>query len=118
MFFAPVTRRAYAPAFERFLADATMAPTRSGYKVEQDDKGFTITIDVPGLAKDQLQIGVEGAIVRIESKPEAKRQYKAAYELPQDIDADASVATLENGELTLKLAKKQPVSNVRQIAVN
>ena len=36
--------------------------------------------------RDDLTIGIEGAVVRIESKAEAKRQFKAAYELPQDID--------------------------------
>ena len=38
--------------------------------------------------------------MRIETKAEAKRQFKAAYELPQEIDADASGAKLENGVLT------------------
>ena len=50
-------------------------------------------------------------------RPEAKRQYKAAYELPQEIDVEATAAKLENGVLTLTLAKKQPVSNARQIEV-
>ena len=57
-------------------------------------------------------------MVRIESKPEAKRQIKAAYELPQDIDGAASEAKLENGVLSLKLGKLIPVSNVAQLAIN
>ena len=57
-------------------------------------------------------------MVRIESKAEAKRQIKAAYELPQDIDVAASEAKLENGVLTLKLGKLVPVSNVAQLAIN
>jgi HSP20 family molecular chaperone IbpA len=55
--------------------------------------------------------------VRIETQKEARRQYKAAYELPEEIDADATVAKLENGVLTLQLAKKQPVDKSRKIAV-
>jgi HSP20 family molecular chaperone IbpA len=55
--------------------------------------------------------------VRIETKAEAKRQFKAAYELPQDIDTTASGAKLENGVLTLTLAKLVPPSNVRTIEV-
>lgn len=124
MFFAPTLRtRAYVPAlrsfdrgFERFASEALQGTTR-GLNIEQDDKAWTITLDVPGLAKDDLNIGIEGAVVRIDSKAEAKRQYKAAYELPMDIDAAASEATLENGVLTLKLAKLVPVSNVSQLTI-
>ena len=125
MFFAPVVRsRATAPAFrtfdrsfERFVNDAFYGAGTSGLRLEQDDKAWTVTLDMPGVAREELAISIEGPVVRIETKAEAKRQYKAAYELPQDIDADATTAKLENGVLTLTLAKKQPVSNARQIEV-
>ena len=91
------------------------ATPASGFNVEQDDKAWTVTLDLPGVAREELSITIEGTVVRIETKAEAKRQFKAAYELPQDIDAEASAAKLENGVLTLTLAKKVPVSNARQI---
>jgi HSP20 family molecular chaperone IbpA len=122
MFFAPVTRHAaYNPglrSIDRFLDQALTPNAVKGYSVEQDETSYSISVDLPGLAKDQLTIGIEGNVVRISSKPEAKRQYKAAYELPQDIDPSGSVASLVDGVLTLKLAKKVPVSNVTQLAVN
>jgi len=125
MFFAPVVRtRAASPAFrsfdrsfERFVNDAFYGTVSTGVNVEQDDKAWTVTLDLPGVAREDLAINIEGAVARIETKAEAKRQFKAAYELPQDIDAEATTAKLENGVLTLSLAKKQPVSNVRQIEV-
>jgi HSP20 family protein len=126
MLFAPVARtRAAAPAFrsfdrsfERFVNDVFSGPAVGrSVQVEQDDKAWTVTLDVPGVAREDLSIDVEGPVVRIQTRPEARRQYRAAYELPQDIDAEATGATLENGVLTLKLAKKQPVSNARQIEV-
>jgi HSP20 family molecular chaperone IbpA len=57
-------------------------------------------------------------VVRIESKAEAKRQFKAAYELPQDIDVSSSEAKLENGVLTLKLGKQVPASRVSELQIN
>ena len=126
MFFAPVVRtRAAAPSFrsfdrsfERFVNDAFFSGTTNpGFKVEQDDKAWTVTLDLPGVAREDLSINIEGAIVRIETKVEAPRQFKAAYELPQDIDTEASGAKLENGVLVLTLAKKVPVSNARTIEV-
>jgi HSP20 family molecular chaperone IbpA len=126
MFFAPVVRtRALAPAFrsfdrsfERFVNDAFFTDGPGGFNVEQDDKAWTVTLDAPGIAKDELSVNIEGNIVRLETKPEAKRQLKAAYELPQEIDVDATTAKLENGVLSLVLAKKQPVSNARTISIN
>jgi HSP20 family molecular chaperone IbpA len=124
MFFAPVVRtrsvlpfRSFDRNFERFVNDAFFGNAARGLQVEQDDKAWTITLDVPGVAKEDLAIAIEGSIVRIETRKEAKRQVKAAYELPQDIDAQASGAKLENGVLTLTLAKQQPVSTARQIEV-
>ena len=122
MFFAPVLRtRAAAPSFrsfdrsfERFANEAFRA---TGFDVQQDDKAWTLSLDLPGVAREDLAITIEGAIVRIETRAEARRQYKAAYELAEEIDADATTAKLENGVLTLTLAKKQPVSNARTIEV-
>ena len=125
MFFAPTVRaRTYSPrafdrSFERFFNDAFAASaSQRGLQFEQDEKSWTLSLDVPGLSREDLSIGIEGAVVRIESKAEAKRQFKAAYELPLEVDTAASEAKLENGVLTLKLAKKVPVSNVAQLAIN
>lgn len=125
MFFAPVVRtRAVAPAarsfdrsFERFVNDAFFTQAVPGFNVEQDDKAWTVTLDLPGIAREELSISIEGTVVRIDTQAEAKRKFKAAYELPQEIDVDATSAKLENGVLTLTLAKKAPVSNARQIEV-
>src|SRR6185295_13294302 len=125
MFFAPVVRtRAFAPAFrsfdrsfERFVNDAFFSDATRGFDVQQDDKAWTVTLDMPAVAREDLSIAIEGSVVRIETKAEAPRQFKAAYELPQDIDAGASAAKLENGVLTLTLAKLVPVSTARQIEV-
>jgi HSP20 family molecular chaperone IbpA len=125
MFFAPVVRtRAVSPAFrsfdrsfERFVNEAFFVPPARKFDVTQDDKAWTVTLDLPGIAREELSINIEGAIVRIETKAEAKRQFKAAYELPQDIAVDNTNAKLENGVLTLTLAKQVPVSNARTIEV-
>ena len=124
MFFAPTVRtRSYVPArgvdrsFERFLNEAFFAPVSTGVKVEQDEQAWTVTLDVPGVTREQLSIDVDGAVVRVKTVAEASRQYQAAYELPAEIDAEATSAKLENGVLTLTLGKKKPVVTTRTIAV-
>jgi HSP20 family molecular chaperone IbpA len=86
-------------------------------KVQQNDEAWTVTLDVPGISREQLTIDVDGAVVRVQTVQDAPRQYKAAYELPADIDAEATFAKLENGVLTLALGKKKPVVTARQIEV-
>jgi HSP20 family molecular chaperone IbpA len=124
MFFAPAQRtRSFVPArgfdrsFERFLADSFFAPATNGVKVEQNEEAWTVSLDMPGVSREQLTIDVDGAVVRIQTVQDAPRQYKAAYELPADIDAEATSAKLEHGVLTLTLGKKKPVVTSRQIEV-
>lgn len=125
MFFAPVVRtRATSPAyrsfdrdFERFVNEAFFSGANRSFNVEQDEKAWTLSLDLPGVTREELSINIDGPVVRIETKADARRPYKAAYELSQDIDADNSGAKLENGVLTLTLAKKQPVVTARQIEV-
>lgn len=116
---------AYMPtmrSLDRLLKQALAMPAETGPAVRAgvtaDDASWTLLLDVPGVTKEQLVIGIEGQIVRIETLAEAPRAYKRAYELPQDIDATSSVAKLENSVLTLTLAKKQPVSIVTKITIN
>jgi HSP20 family protein len=118
MFFAPVLRtRAVAPSFPTFDRSFSRFVNSLGFDVKEDEKAWTLSLDVPGIAREDLDIAVDGAIVRIETRKEARRQYKAAYELADEIDVEGTAAKLENGVLTLTLAKKQPVSKARTIEV-
>ena len=113
-------RNVYAQSgrsLERFLSDTRSETSQSATRYQQDETAFHLKLDMPGIAREQLAISIEGAVVRINSREGAERQYRAAYELPQDIDAALSEAKLENGVLNLKLTKKVPVSNATEITV-
>ena len=118
MFFAPVLRtRAAAPSFRSFDRSFERFFSSLGFDVKEDEKAWTLSLDLPGIAREDLGISIEGAVVTLETKPEAKRQYKAAYELPEEIDTETTSAKLENGVLTLVLGKKVPVSKARSIEI-
>ena len=125
MFFAAtpahLRRNVYANAgrsLERYLDDALQGARQPQTSYTQDETSFTLSLDMPGIAKDQLSIAIEGNIVRISSKEGAQRNYRTAYELPQELDTALSEAKLENGVLALKLAKKVPVKNVTDLTVH
>ena len=129
MIFAPVIRRAaYAQAprsadlaLQRFLMGTMAEPAaaRSGdCTVTQDEKTTTLQLDVPGLAREQLQISIEGNTVRLQSVEGAPRQVQRAWELADEVDATASSAKLEHGVLTLTLARLEPVSKATTLAID
>jgi len=103
---------------DRFLNEALRSTHNPGCAYTQDETSFALELDMPGIAKEHLTLAIEGAIVRVASKEGAPRQYKAAYEFPQDIDTALSEAKLENGVLKLKLVKKVPVSNASELTIN
>lgn len=133
MFYALATRpsrsfqRSHSPvvnngALDRFLNDTLSSQTDSvlarSASVEDLEKTYSLQLDVPGLGKEQLDIGIEGDVVRIVSKDDAPRKVKAAWRFPLEIDVANSSARLENGVLTLTLGKKVPVSNVSALAIS
>lgn len=118
--------RHYAPvvsngALENFLNDtfSSLSDTSAAKtaNVEDLEKAYTLQLDVPGLAREHLDISIEGDVVRVASKEEAPRKVKAAWRFPLEIDTANSSAKLENGVLTLTLGKKIPVSNVTRLDV-
>ena len=113
-------RNVYAHAgrtLEQFLSEARTCLRQPSTQYEQDETAFHLKLDIPGIAREQLAISIEGAVVRIVSREGAPRQYRAAYELPQEIDSATSEAKLENGVLSLKLTKKVPVDNATEITI-
>jgi HSP20 family protein len=140
MLLVPMTRSAspLARTFDRLFDDRLFALPEAGagraaLDVAESDTDYTVTLDVPGVAKDDVKISIEGKRVSIEAK--ARKQadkkdgerivyrersvasFSRAITLPAEVDEAASTAKLDNGVLTLTLAKKQPVQP-RRITIN
>ena len=121
------SQRQYSPvagngALERFLSNAVSSNSElekaKPVSVEDLETSYALQLDVPGVAKEHLDIGIEGDVVRVTSKSDAARSVKAAWRFPVEIDATNSTAKLENGVLSLSLSKKIAVSNVAQLVIN
>ena len=118
---SPMRRPAYAQAgrtAEQFLNQAVAYANRNNGTYTKDEAQFTLSLDVPGVSKEQLRIAIEGTVVRIESKEGAPRSYRSAYEFPQEIDSASSTAKLEDGVLTLTLVKKIALNNASELVIN
>lgn len=127
IFTAPMIRRS-SPAFhgaadqalQRFLHNTLTAPLQriseatatasAAFQATQDEQATTLQLDVPGLSREQLQLRIEDRLVHLSSVEGAPRQVQRSWELGHEIDAAASHARLENGVLTLRLARRAPQS--------
>ena len=100
--------------------DAAFSPR---IDVVENDKGYQIEADLPGVAKNDLKVTVDGPRVTIEAEVRREterkegetvmhservvRKYARSFELPHEVDDTSAVAKLDNGVLTLTLPKKQ-----------
>ena len=90
--------------------------------VKEDDKGYTVRADIPGVKKEDIQVDVEGNMIslRAEAKLEkeekkgekviySERSYGMAsrsFTLPAEVDSKGAKAEYKDGVLTLSLPKK------------
>ena len=114
--------------FDTPLADAARAPALD---VERTDSGYTVALDMPGVAKEDVKVTIDGKRVSVEASSQSQtasdgkrliyrersnRRFARSFTLPEAVDQTASSAKLENGVLTLTLQRLAP--SAQAITVN
>lgn len=113
---------------EEFLTPAAEAARESGafsprIDVVENERGYQVEADLPGVTKNDVKVSVDGQRVTIEAEVRREterkegetvmhaervvRKYSRSFELPNEVDDAQAIAKLENGVLTLTLPKKQ-----------
>ena len=132
MFFVPVSRDSRHHA--HLFGALETAPSRSpALDVAETDVGYTVKLEMPGVAKDDIKVSVDGRKVslqaqsqRSEEKKDGERvlyrerpatRYARSFTLPVEVDQAESGAKLEHGVLTLTLPKRH-LRAAAQITVN
>lgn len=69
------------------------------------DGDLRLVLDVPGVTRDGLRLGVEQDVLSIEAQraDQPERGFRRQVRLPEGIDVDGIDAQLENGVLTITL---------------
>jgi len=96
--------------------------------VDKSDK-YAVTVDLPGVKKEDIRVTVEGSRVSIaaETKSETETKngdkvlyterraasYARSFELPVEVTEDGAEANYENGVLRLSLPKRAHVAGRR-----
>lgn len=85
-----------------------VSPLRSTLNVHTQEDKFVITLDVPGMTKDDLSLeSREGSLV-VKGSKEVYGQKRSVYQhlsIPKGIDLDRADAVVENGVLVVTLPK-------------
>ncbi len=88
---------------------------------EADEHEYRITIDIPGVTKDQIAIEIDKTFLIVktnedDSNTASKRSYNFRYKIPDDIDKTKVSAHLKHGVLQLHL-KKTEESKALQVQI-
>ncbi len=101
--------------------------------VSEDDKNYTVRAEIPGVAKEDIKVAVDGNEVSISAEVKKEKEEKEgkklirseryygsmyrSFTLDHDLDADATKAKYADGVLELTLPKK-PGSAGKEIKVS
>lgn len=78
------------------------------YDVEETDDAYMLTFDVPGIARKDLDLEIQGNRLAVSGERktgERKRRFQLFFTLPAGVDAEAVNAQHQDGVLTLTIAK-------------
>jgi len=97
---------------------SALAPKLASSPLQEDDKAYSLSLDLPGVGKEHLRIQIEDTVLRVETLEGAPRSYRAVYEFAQEIDSVSSQARVEHGVLHLSLTKKLPVNKATELSIS
>ncbi|MEW4923798.1 Hsp20/alpha crystallin family protein [Algibacter sp. 2305UL17-15] len=101
--------------------------------ISDEDKAFELSIALPGLDKDDVQIEVKDNYLTISAKSETQNEenhknwirtefvshsFYRAFELPSNANPEKIDAKMKNGRLDIKVGKRNTATSRKTISVN
>jgi HSP20 family protein len=127
--FETALRRFFSPT--AFESEAPQLKMR--IDVTENDQGYKVKADIPGVKKEDIDIRIDGNVVQIDAKTQSEKETRGdgdkvlrseryygtisrTFSLAQDIDQGKVQAKYADGVLNLDLPKKAP-ADARKIAI-
>lgn len=83
--------------------------------IEESESGYSITLEVPGMTKKDIKITIDNKILKIKGSKKINSKMNSTinkeFTANVYIDPKTSSARVENGILTINLAKARGTSN-------
>jgi HSP20 family protein len=135
--FDPVFNDNFDAAVRRFFAPTVFENELPALKmrldVTENDKGYTVKADIPGVKKEDINVRIDGNVVQIDAEAKTEKETKdkgdkvlrsercygtisRTFSLASDVDESGVQAKYADGVLTLELPKKAAAS-ARKITI-
>ena len=123
--------RSYVPAYwddyfnDKFfnqVKNTGSCGSKPAVNISEDERGYTIQLAVPGIARDVFNLEIENDVLTISAEQKENNEeqrenflrrefnyqsFKRSFELPETVDQEQINATHDAGILTLTLPKKE-----------
>lgn len=109
--------------FDRFLT-VTAPAIDDGVETEENDKHWTLRLDLPGFRKEELTLSIENGELHLHAATDDEnRPFRADvrrnWTLGEDVDPEGIDARLEHGVLEITLPKRDSaIPTVKTIEVH
>ena len=135
--FDPVFNDNFDAAVRRFFAPTVFENELPALKmrldVTENDQGYTVKADIPGVKKEDINVRIDGNVVQIDAEAKTEKETKdkgdkvlrsercygtisRTFSLASDVDESGVQAKYADGVLTLELPKKAAAS-ARKITI-
>tara|TARA_R100001463_G_scaffold31927_2_gene71800 strand:- start:160 stop:585 length:426 start_codon:yes stop_codon:yes gene_type:complete len=84
---------------------------------EDRDKDIVFTIDMPGVAKKDIDINIEPNSISVKAENGGKRKYNYSRKFKPTIDVDSAKATFKNGVLDITVSKVDTTPKGKSIKI-
>jgi HSP20 family protein len=83
---------------------------------QESDEDYNIELNVAGVSKENIDVSVDGGVLKINAK-EGNKNYFKSYLVPSKADKDSILVKYENGMLYIKFTKREEEKS-KKIVVN
>ena len=84
---------------------------------EDRDKDIVFTIDMPGVAKKDIDIEIEEHTITVKAENGGKRKYNYSRKFKPAVDTESAKATFTNGVLDISVTKLKSKPTGRKVAI-
>ena len=109
--------------FKRDSPDHELLSFSSPYKIQEDNNQYSVSIDVPGATKEDLNITVQSNTLHIQGSRKSttneetkSSSFNYSLKLDKNVDLENFNANLVDGVLSLTAPKKTPQVRVIEVA--
>lgn len=109
-------------------------PNEITLDIKESDEAYTLHAELPGVAKEDIHVTIDGAVVSIRAEVRQHDSHKQderllrseryygsvarSIRLPQEVNDATAVAKCENGVLTLVLPKRTQAQGAKRLNIS